>query len=102
MDRTFLDVRVFHYGAPSNKCHTVDDAFERHENEKKRTYNSRILEIEKATFTPLVFSTSGAMGNEAERFLKRVASLMSYKKGNLYSECISYIRRRVRFVILRY
>ena len=52
-------------------------------------------------FKPLVFSTTGSMGIEADRFLKRVASLMSNKKGNLYSECISYIRRRTRCVILR-
>ena len=101
MDRTFLDVRVFHHGAKSNKCPTIDNSFEKHENEKKLTYNRRILQVEKATFTPLVFSTSGAMGKEAEKFTKRVATLMSYKKGNLYSDCISYIRKKIRFVILR-
>ena len=77
----------------------------KHENEKNCTYsyNQRIIQIEKATFTvtPLVFSTSGAMGEEANKFHKRIAMLMSYKRGNLYSDCISYIRKKLRFTILR-
>ena len=38
------------------------------------------IEEEKANFTPLNFSTTGRM-REAKRFLKRVATLISYKKG---------------------
>ena len=101
MDRTFLDVRVFHHGAPSNRLATIGDSFRKHENEKKLTYNRRIIQVEKATFTPSVCSTSGAIGDQADRFLKRVATLMTHKKGNLYSDCISYIRKKIRFVILR-
>ena len=37
-------------------------------------------EVEKATFTPLVFSTTGGMGKEAEKFHKRLAALL-VKKG---------------------
>ena len=40
MDRTFVDVRVFHHGAPSNKCPTIENSFQKHENEKTLTYNS--------------------------------------------------------------
>ena len=76
VDKTFFDVRVFHPGAESNKTTTIEAAFEKHEQEKKRTYNRRILEVEKATFTPLVFSTTGGMGKEAEKFHKRLASLL--------------------------
>jgi len=32
---------------------------------------------------------------------RRVATLMTYKKGNLDSHCISYIGKKIRFVILR-
>ena len=35
-----------------------------HEIEKKRKYNSRVLNVEKAAFTPLVFSTTGGMGKK--------------------------------------
>jgi len=40
------------------------------------------------------------MGDEAAKFQKRVATLMTYKKGNLYSDCISYIGKKIHFVIL--
>ena len=75
--------------------------FQKHEAEKKRTYNSRVLEVEKSTFTPLVFSTSGSMGKEAEAFHKRIATLISNKRGTPYSDTISHIRRKLRFSILR-
>ena len=38
-----------------------------HENEKKTEYLPCVLQVEKATFTPAVFSTSGGIGKEAER-----------------------------------
>ena len=102
VDKTFFDVRVFHPGAESNKAISIDAAFERHEQEKKRTYNRRVLEVEKATFTPLVFSTTGGMGKEAEKFHKRLAALISEKRMTPnYSDCMSYLRRKLSFCLLR-
>ena len=100
VDKTFFDVRVFHDGNKSNSG-PIDKVFQKHEAEKKRTYNSRVLEVEKSTFTPLVFSTSGSMGKEAEAFHKRIATLISNKRGTPYSDTISHIRRKLRFSILR-
>ena len=37
---------------------------------KKNCYEQRVLEIEHATFTPLVFSASGGMANETKTFYK--------------------------------
>ena len=54
-----------------------------HEREKKRTYNERILQVEKGSFTPLIFSTTGGMGPECARFHKRVAELISSKRGEI-------------------
>ena len=101
VDKTFFDVRIFHPGAQSNKAATIDAAFEKHEGEKKRTYNRRVLEVEKATFTPLVFSTSGGMGKEAEKFHRRLASLIAEKRNTPYSDCMSYLRKKVSFCLLR-
>ena len=101
VDKTFFDVRIFHPGAESNKAISIDAAFERHEQEKKRTYNRRVLEVEKATFTPLVFSTTGGMGKEAEKFHKRLAALISEKRMTPYSDCMSYLRRKLSFCLLR-
>ena len=38
---------------------------------KKRRYNQRILDGEKGTFTPLVFTTNGGMRTETKQFYRR-------------------------------
>ena len=93
--------RVFHDNCPSNSKTAPSLVYKKHEEEKKRCYNARILNVEKATFTPLVFSTHGGMGEEAVAFCKRIATLLSTKRGNLYSIVMSFVRRRLRFCILR-
>ena len=72
-----------------------------HEKAKKREYNARILQVEKGTFMPLVFSCTGGAGKEASAFLKQVAQKRSKKKGELYSEHISFLRRRYCFEIIK-
>ena len=59
------------------------------------------MEVEKATFTPLVFSTTGRMGKEAEKFHKRVAALLSEKRMTPYGDCMSYLRRKLSFCFLQ-
>ena len=86
MDKVFFDVRIFHPNAASNAA--ANDPFRKHEMEKKRTYNQRVIDVEKATFVPLVFSTNGAMGKEAESFNKRLATLLSQKRNISYSDAI--------------
>ena len=80
MDKVFTDVRIFHPHAPTNAKMTVPQAYRHHENLKKRAYNARVLQVEKGSFTPLIFSTTGGMGQEAERFVKRLAKKMSLKE----------------------
>ena len=87
--------------AQSNSSKTIEQMYEAHENEKKRAYNARILQIEKGTFSPIVFSCTGGVGKEAARFLKQLALLWSRKKGEEYSDSISYIRKRYCFDIIR-
>ena len=72
-----------------------------HESEKKRKYNSRVLNVEKAAFTPLVFSTTGGMGKEAVLFYKKAAEKISNTTNQSYSDVISYIRKRLRFESIR-
>ena len=100
MDKTFFDVRVFHPGAASNRDE-IKTVCGRHEAQKKREYGERIVHVEKASFTPLVFSTSGVTGNEAEKFHRRLATLLSKKRNTSYSDAISYVRRKLRFCLLR-
>ena len=100
MEKSFYDVRVFHASNISNSG-PIDKVFHKHEAEKKRMYNDRIIQVEKSTFTPLVYSTSGGMGKEAETLHKRLVTLISNKRGTPYSETMSHVRRKLRFSILR-
>ena len=63
--RSFFDVRVFNPNAPSNWKLKLNSAYRRHEKEKQRSYEQRIREVEHGSFTPLVFSASGGMGELA-------------------------------------
>ena len=100
-ERTFVDVRVINPNAPSYFNTTPANVYKRHEQEKKRVYGERIIEIEKSSFTPLIFSTSGGMGQEATIFHKRLASQIAEKRNEDYNHVMNYIRTRLRFCILK-
>ena len=64
----YSDVRIFN---PLAKCHrnlSLQAAHKNNENEKKRKYNDRIIEVEHGSFTPLVFTCFGGMSRECSRF----------------------------------
>ena len=52
-------------------------------------------------FTPLVFTTTGGMGKECIRYHSRLAELIAAKKGEQYSQTISWTRARTSFALLR-
>ena len=54
--RAFFDVGVFNPFGKSHLNQKLDTAFSRNENDKKRHYNQRIIEVEHGSFSPLVFS----------------------------------------------
>ena len=97
----YFDVRVFHPYADCYREKTSEQIFKQHENEKKRKYATRVLEIEQGSFTPLVFSTTGGMGPECMMYHKRLAELISTKKGETYSTTMTWIRSKVSFALLR-
>ena len=97
----FFDVRVFHPNAESYKDLNIQQIYRKHEYEKKRPYANRVLEVERGTFTPLLFTTTGGMADECKRFHSRLAELISIKKGEEYSTTISWIRSKVSFALLR-
>ena len=70
----FSDVRVFHPNA-QNYCNvSIPSVYRRHEMQKKREYGDRVREVEFASFTPLVFATTGAWGGKPSHF---IAGLLS-------------------------
>ena len=101
MERTFLDVRIFHPNSPSYIGTSPQQLYVQHEREKKRCYNDRILQVEKGSFSPLIFTTSGGMGPESTRYHKKLAELISTKRKEEYSHVVNHIRTRVRFAILK-
>ena len=101
MERTFLDIRVMHPNSPSYMDTTPDQLYSQHEREKKRMYNDRILQVEKGSFSPLIFTTTGGMGPGCTKYHKRVAELLPNKRGESYADVMNFIRTRIRFALLR-
>ena len=52
------------------QCHAMN------EQEKKRAYNKRILQVYHGTFTPLVFSINGSTARECQKFFSRLTQLI--------------------------
>ena len=77
----FFDVRVCLPNAVSYRDLEPQQIYCIHENEKKRLYSERLLDIEHGTFTPLVFTTTGGMGKECLKYRIRLAQLIAIKKG---------------------
>ena len=75
--------------------------YRQQERSKRREYEQRVREVDRGTFTPLVFSSSGSAGTAASAFLKRLASLLSQKMGASYSSTIGWLRCRLSFALLR-
>ena len=100
-ERAFVDVRVFNPFAPSNAASSLSACYKKHENSKKRAYGQRILEIEHASFTPVVMSATGGLAHEATCFYKRLASLLSHKWGDEYSVVMGWLRCSLSFSLLR-
>ena len=58
-----FDIRVCHTNADSYKNLIPEQIYKLHENDKKRLYSSRVLEVERGTFTSLVLLTLEAWLN---------------------------------------
>ena len=98
---TFFDVRVLHPNAPSYRSSDLTSLYRNHEQEKMRKYNSRIITVERGSFSPLVYTTFGGMGPQATRYHKRLAGLIAMKRDEDYTHVISHMRTRIRFSVLR-
>ena len=97
----FFDIRVFHPHASSYQNTELPRLYRQHERAKKSKYARRVLEIERGCFTPLVFTTSGGMAPEATTFFRRLAGLVSEKRGSSYSATMNWIRCCLSFSLLR-
>ena len=94
----FFDVRVFYPNAPSNRS---TDAYRKHELAKKREYGQRVHEIERGVFTPLVLSTNGGMGKEANTFYRRLGDMITQKRQHPYPKIMGWLRCQLSFASIR-
>ena len=99
--KTFLDVRVFNPIAPSYRSLAPAQIYKRLENEKKGKYGERVVEVEKGTFTPMVFSALGGCGTEASRFIKRIAEMLAEKQDTHKAATTNLVRTKLAFSVLR-
>ena len=97
----FFDVRVFYPHARSHRRRSLRQIYRSQEQEKRRQYEERILNVERGTFTPLVFSATGGAGPAATAFLKRLADKYSSRKSSSYAQTLNWIRCRLSFALLR-
>ena len=100
-ERTFFDIRVTHPFAPSNADKDLKRLYEQHEREKKAAYEERVVENEKGSFCPLIFSTTGGTGELCENHHRKIAEMIAQKRRERYSDVITYVRTRLRFTLLR-
>ena len=97
----FFDIRLTNTNARSQNYLPVSAILKKHEKEKKRDYNSRIMNVEHGTFTPLVFSLTGGEGPETFMFHKHIAQKIANKTEEKYEKVQTLIRCKLSFLILR-
>ena len=100
-EKTYVDVKVFNPHTPSNRTTNSKAIYRKHELCKKRSYDARIREVERSSFTPLIFSATGGMAAEATIFYKRLASLLSDKWDSNYAAVMGWVRCCLSFSLLR-
>jgi len=97
----FFDVTVFHPNAQSYRKSFIPSIYRCHELQKKREYGDRIGNVESASFTPLILSTTGGMGREGLTFYGHLAKLLSGHDSTTYSSTLAWLRCALSFSLLR-
>ena len=97
----YFDVRITNTDSNSQRNQPVKSILRKHEQDKKREYNARVMEIEHGTFTPVVLSIKGVMGKECAIYHKALAEKLSQKSGDRYEEVTRLIRVKLSFLVLK-
>ena len=100
-ERTFFDVRVFNPFAKSNMDTPLATTYRRHENDKRRQYEQRVIQVEHSSFVPLVFSATGGMSKSTSNFYRHLALKLSMKRDEHLSVILSLLHCRLSFALLR-
>ena len=92
-----FDVRVTDTDTPQQ---VVSAILSSAEEAKKKKY-SKAATLHRASFTPLVVSVNGVLGQEANFFIKHLAQKLAHKWEKSNSEVLGWMRARLSFAILR-
>ena len=84
-----------------NKTCLTKIKYQSHEKMKCKDYEQRVIQVEKASFTPLVYGTPAGMAGKATAFHKHLAKLISEKKMERYSDVINCMRTKLCVTMLR-
>jgi len=87
--------------ARSNASQEPAKLFHSAERQKIREYKERILNVEQADFTPLVFTCTGGMAPQSHLVMKRLAEKLSTKQNIHVSVVSGWLRCRLSFALLR-
>ena len=98
---TFFDVRVTNPNCSTNQNLSLRRIYESHEKQKMTAYNDRVLQVEKASFVPLVYTTTGGMSPQCKQTHERIAHLIAEKRNESYADVATHLRTRLRFSLLR-
>ena len=94
-EKAFFDIRVFGPVAQSHFNQNLQAAHLRQENEKRRQYEGRVLHVEHASFTPLVFTIAGGMGKAAQKCFSRLAEMLAESRGQPKSIVTAWMLWRI-------
>src|SRR5690349_18884294 len=75
--------------------------FQQAEKAKIREYAERILNVEQADFTPLVFTCAGGIAPKSQLVIKRLAEKISERQNVHVSVATGWLRARLSFSLLR-
>ena len=103
-ESAFFDIRVFHPDAASYQHQVVRSLLEQQKRQKKLEYSERIINVDRGTFIPLVFTTIGGAAPECSVCFNRLCALLVVlEKGHkTYVELMLYVRCRLSFALLRF
>ena len=97
----FFGVRLTNTNAQSQVNTPIETIYRKHENEKKRKYNDRVLNNEHGSFTPLVFAINGGMSHENTIYHKQLAEKIATKTQHRYDQVMAWIRCKLSFLIMK-
>ena len=92
-----FDICLTNINARSQKHLPVTAILKKYKKERKKAYNSRIMNMEHGTFTPLFISLSGGERPETSMFHKDIAQKIANKSKEKYEKIQTLIRCKLSF-----